>query len=105
MVPQFIRELVSFVAAGILCVLPLVELRQLPPIFEDSPMISAADDHWFPTIAVVEPRVEFRLIRVSRPKRREDSEAARPAWLALGLVVLVSLYIYQYHQPHTITIP
>ena len=101
MIPQLIRELACFVAAGILCVFPLAEL---PPLVHEGPVISAARDNSLPIIAIVTPRVEFQLIKASRRKRREDWDAVQPAWVILWLMIFVFLYLYHYDRSHTITV-
>ena len=85
MIPQFIRDVASFLAAGVLCVLPLAEQRELPCFLCDNPIVTAAYADRFPIIAVVESWVEFHLIKGSSRKRRNDSDAVRPAWELLAL--------------------
>jgi hypothetical protein len=104
MIPQFMRELASFVAAAILCALPFAEQRGLPPLhYDDGPAICAPHDNRFQIAAVVAPQAEFQLIKAFRPKRRKDSDAVRPAWGILGLLIFVFLYLFLYDKSHTFT--
>ena len=80
MIPQVIRDVASFLAAGVLCLLPLAEQRELPCSLCDGPIVTAAYADRFPLIAVVESWVEFHLIKGSSRKQRNDSDAVRPAW-------------------------
>jgi hypothetical protein len=105
MIPQFIRELASFVAAAILCALPVAEQRYLLRLhYDEGPAICAPHDNRFQITAVIAPQAEFQLIKASRPKRREDSDAVRPAWGILGLLIFVFLYLYLYDRSHTFTV-
>ena len=94
MIPQVIRDVASFLAAGVLCLLPLAEQRELPCSLCDGPIVTAAYADRFPIIAVVESWVEFHLIKGSSRKRRNDSDAVRPAWELLALAIVIFAYQY-----------
>jgi hypothetical protein len=94
MTPKFIRDLTSFLTAGVLCVLPLAEQRELPHSRWDGPIVTVAYAHRFPIIAFVESWGEFQLVKGSPRKRRNDSDAVRPAWEFLALAIVIFAYLY-----------
>src|SRR5262245_7348841 len=100
MFSQFLHDLTTFASAGLLCVLPIAEMRASPPVFGGGgPAISApAVKHIPGPAAVVQPKYEFQLAKGPRLKRRKNAGVPRPAWILLYFVVLAVLYLYHYDQ-------
>jgi hypothetical protein len=97
MFSQFLLDLTTFASAGILCMLPIAEVRTSPPVLADGgPVMSRPAAKRFPAPAVVQPKYEFQLVKGPRLKRRKDDWEPRPAWILLYFVVLAVLYLYHY---------
>ncbi len=93
------------VAGSIFLIIVATEhVRRLPPI-DQGPEISARPDISPERFAVVQPSVEFQLVKASRPKPENDEDAiagVRPAWEILVLAICVFWYLYFYDLSHAI---
>ena len=104
------KLLLIAVAGGIFFItLFAADVWQSPPL-DQGPAISAQPGSPPERFAVVEPRAEFQLVKVSAAKPHNDEDAfagVRPAWEILVLAICVFLYLRFYDLSHTIivTIP
>ena len=96
--------LIAIAGSIIFIMLVIVQVRQIPPI-DQGPSISARPCSPPERFAVVEPRADFQLVKVSAAKPQNDEDAfagVRPAWELLVLAIWVFLYLYSRDLQRTI---
>ncbi len=105
MISMFLLDFTTFVSVGILCVLPVAEMRRrrlFSPV--SGPTMSRPPLKGFPAPAVIQPSFEFRLIKGRWFKRRRDADEIAPAWVLLYFIILAVLYLYHYDVSQVQTI-
>jgi hypothetical protein len=106
MISRFLLDLTAFASAGILCVLPIAQMRAFPPAFATAGLaVTAPSPGFFPAaVAIVQPSFEFQLVKGVRLKRRKNGREPRPAWILLYFIILAVLYLYHHDKSNVITI-
>ena len=107
MILPFIHQLTAFFSMGIISVFSIAENRASPPVsYDEGPSMSLPwSPKKLPTIAIVQPSYEFRLVRGPRQKRRRNTGEVRPAWGMLYIITIAVLYVDSFNWVEKIIAP